>query len=85
MIANEKDKEGLRVAGFRLGTILQALAKEARPGVSVLSLNDSAEKMIRDYGDTPAFLNYKPQGASRAFPATLCVALNDTVVHGIPT
>jgi len=85
MIANEKDKEGLRIAGNHLGTILQTLAKEVRPGVSVVALNDSAEKMILDYGDTPAFLNYKPQGATRAFPATLCVAVNDTVVHGIPT
>ncbi|NQV92916.1 type I methionyl aminopeptidase [Candidatus Kaiserbacteria bacterium] len=85
MIANEKDKEGLRVAGFRLGTILQTLAKEVKPGVLVLSLNEMAEKMIRDYGDTPAFLNYKPQGAIRPFPATLCIAVNDTVVHGIPT
>ncbi len=85
MIANEKDKEKLRVAGQRLGTILQALAKEVRPGVSVATLNDMAEKMIRDYGDTPAFLDYKPMGAPRPFPATLCVAVNDTVVHGIPT
>jgi methionyl aminopeptidase len=85
MIANEKDKEVLRVAGEHLGTILQALAKEVKPGVSVSKLNDMAEKMIRDYGDTPALLNYKPQGAPRAFPATLCVAVNNTVVHGIPT
>ena len=85
MIANEKDKEGLRVAGERLGTILQTLAKDVKPGVSVLSLNEKAEKMIRDYGDTPAFLNYTPQGAPRPFPATLCIAVNDVVVHGIPT
>ncbi|MEX0652092.1 MAG: type I methionyl aminopeptidase [Candidatus Paceibacterota bacterium] len=85
MIADEKDKEGLRVAGQRLGTILQTLAQAAKPGVSVLTLNNMAEKMIRDYGDTPAFLNYKPRGVARPFPATLCVAVNDTVVHGIPT
>lgn len=85
MIANERDKEGLRVAGKRLGTILQTLAKAVMPGVSVLSLNEQAEKMIHDYKDIPAFLNYKPQGASRPFPATLCIAVNDTVVHGIPT
>lgn len=85
MIANEKDKEGLRIAGIHLGIILQRLAKEAKPGISVLTLNEKAERMILDYGDTPAFLNYKPQGAPRAFPATLCVAVNDTVVHGIPT
>lgn len=85
MIADEKDKEGLRVAGTHLGTLLQTLAKEVKPGVSVLTLNEKAEEMIRDYGDTPAILNYKPEGASRAFPSALCVAVNDTVVHGIPT
>jgi len=73
------------VAGERLGTILQTLAKDVKPGVSVKSLDEKAWKMINDYGDTPAFLNYKPEGASRAFPATLCIAINDTVVHGIPT
>ena len=85
MIANEKDKEGLRVAGERLGTILQTLAQAVKPGVSVRSLDEMAEKMIRDYGDVPAFLNYKPQGAMRPFPSTLCIAVNDTVVHGMPT
>ena len=36
-------------------------------------------------GDTPAFLNYRPEGASTPFPATLCVSVNDEVVHGIPS
>ncbi len=85
MIANEKDKEGLRIAGTHLEFILQTLAGMVKPGVSVLSLNKKAEKMILDYGDIPALLNYKPRGAIRSFPATLCVAVNDTVVHGIPT
>ena len=85
MIADEKDKKGLRVAGKRLGVILQILAKEVKHGVSVLTLNEKAEELILEYGDTPAFLNYKPEGAIKPFPATLCVAVNDTVVHGIPT
>ena len=43
-----------------------------------------AEKLIREYGDTPAFLNYRPVGAKKPFPASLCVSVNDEVVHGIP-
>jgi methionyl aminopeptidase len=35
-------------------------------------------------GDTPAFLNYRPEGASKPYPASLCVSVNDEVVHGIP-
>ena len=40
--------------------------------------------MIRDGGDKPAFLGYTPEGAGRPYPATLCVSINDEVVHGIP-
>ncbi|KKT00086.1 MAG: Methionine aminopeptidase [Candidatus Nomurabacteria bacterium GW2011_GWA1_43_17] len=35
-------------------------------------------------GDTPAFLNYRPEGANNPYPASLCVSVNDEVVHGIP-
>ncbi|HEV7423960.1 MAG TPA: type I methionyl aminopeptidase, partial [Candidatus Paceibacterota bacterium] len=41
-------------------------------------------KLIRDMGDEPAFLNYRPAGAKVPFPASLCVSVNDEVVHGIP-
>jgi len=41
-----------------------------------------AEKLIREMGDTPAFLNYRPEGAKTPFPAALCVSVNDEVVHG---
>lgn len=85
MIAKEQDKIKLREAGQHLATVLQTLKKAVRPGITVRELNDMAEQMIREYGDTPAFLDYKPYGAARPFPATLCVAVNDTVVHGIPT
>ena len=40
--------------------------------------------MIRDYDDEPCFLGYTPEGGSRPYPATLCVSINDEVVHGIP-
>jgi methionyl aminopeptidase len=40
--------------------------------------------MIREGGDEPSFLGYTPEGARRPYPATLCVSINDEVVHGIP-
>lgn len=43
-----------------------------------------AEQLIRDGGDLPAFLGYKVEGAARPYPATLCVSVNDEIVHGIP-
>jgi methionyl aminopeptidase len=76
--------EILREGGKRLATILYALEKLVAPGVDCAYLNEVAEKMIRDNGDQPSFLHYQPQGASRKYPASLCVSVNDEVVHGIP-
>lgn len=85
MIARtEEERAGLREAGKRLGVILEAVAATVRPGISTLELDTLAEKLIRDGGDVPAFKGYTPEGAPRAYPATLCVSVNDEVVHGIP-
>lgn len=86
-MASIKDKqklEALREAGRRLATILQSLVDAVRPGMSTGECNAIAEKMIRNGGDTPAFLGYQPLGATYPFPATLCISVNDEVVHGIP-
>ncbi len=54
-----------------------------RPGVSTAELNDIAEQAIRRLGGDPIFKGYgKEQG--NAFPAAICISLNDEVVHGIP-
>jgi len=58
--------------------VLDGLAERIVPGVTTLELNQWAEATIRDAGGVPAFLHYK------GFPATLCTALNDVIVHGIP-
>ena len=83
----KKTSEEIRIlaeGGRRLALILQEVAKAVKPGVSTDTLNDIAEKMARDNGDEPAFLNYRPRGAKRAYPASLCVSVNDEIVHGIP-
>ncbi|KKW11038.1 MAG: Methionine aminopeptidase [Parcubacteria group bacterium GW2011_GWA2_49_9] len=74
----------LREGGKRLAEILRAVAAEVKAGVSTHALNDLAEKLITERGDTPSFLGYSPSGAKRPFPAALCVSVNDEVVHGIP-
>ena len=74
----------LREGGKRLARILKALAKAVEPGISTQALNDLAEKLVREGGDTPSFLGYTPYGAKRPYPAALCVSINDEVVHGIP-
>jgi len=83
-IKTDKDIEILREGGRRLARILAAVAKEVKPNVTTDYLNTYAEKLISEGGDTSAFLNYKPKGASRPYPASLCVSINEEVVHGIP-
>ncbi|MBX4198426.1 type I methionyl aminopeptidase [Candidatus Parcubacteria bacterium] len=83
-IKTKKDIEILREGGKRLAHILQAVAKHVKPGVSTAFLNDKAEELIKAGGDTSAFFKYKPKGALRPYPASLCVSINDEVVHGIP-
>lgn len=85
IVRTQEEREGIIEAGRRLGVVLSEVAKEVRPGVSVMELNARAEKLIREGGDAPAFLDYTPEGARRKYPATLCVSVNEEVVHGIPT
>ena len=74
----------LREAGRRLAAVLEDVVAATRPGVTTGELDTLAEGQIRAGGDTPSFLGYTPLGANRPYPATLCVSVNDEVVHGIP-
>lgn len=84
-IKTKQDIAILREGGKRHAYILKELVKMAKPGVHVIDLDTRAAELIREGGDMPAFLNYQPYGASRPYPATLCVSINDEIVHGIPT
>lgn len=83
-IANDRERASLIEAGKRLAAVLRALRAEVAPGVTAEDLDDMAERLIRAKGDEPSFLGYTPEGARRPYPATLCVSINDEVVHGIP-
>ncbi|HEY4503130.1 MAG TPA: type I methionyl aminopeptidase [Candidatus Paceibacterota bacterium] len=85
IIKTPKEIETLREGGRRLATILHKVKERVAPGVSTKDLDAYAEELIRAGGDTPAFLNYRPEGASMPFPGSLCVSVNDEVVHGIPS
>jgi len=69
----------MRHAGAILVEVLETLEREARPGSTTADLDLVAARMIRDAGATPSFLGY------RGFPASICVSINDEVVHGIPS
>mgnify|MGYP001572949005 FL=1 len=83
-ITNDIERANLIEAGKRLAVVLEALRAKVAPGVAAQVLDDVAERLIRDGGDEPCFLGYTPEGARRPYPATLCVSINDEVVHGIP-
>src|SRR3989338_6570491 len=83
-IKNDEQRANLIEGGKRLATVLEALRAKVAPGVTAEELDTLAEQMIRDGGDKPCFLGYTPEVANRPYPATLCVSINDEVVHGIP-
>lgn len=72
----------MRRAGAILGEVLDAFARELRPGVTTGALDALAEEIIRSGGAVPSFLGY---GANPPFPASICASVNDEVVHGIPS
>ncbi|MEI6280521.1 MAG: type I methionyl aminopeptidase [bacterium] len=84
IIKTKEEIEIIREGGKHLASVLYSLKEKVAPGVSTKELDLYAEKLIRDFGDTPAFLNYRPEGANIPYPASLCVSVNDEVVHGIP-
>lgn len=84
IIKTPEQIEILREGGRRLATVLYKVRDMVKAGVSTKDLDTYAEKLIREMGDEPALLNYKPEGARIPFPATLCVSVNNEVVHGIP-
>lgn len=79
------DTELLRESGTRLARVVAEVAGMVRPGVLVEELDRRAEELIRAGGDEPAFLGYQPHGAARPYPASMCVSVNEEVVHGIPS
>lgn len=82
-LKNETDIKHLRESGKRLACALQATAQEVRPGVTTKYLNDFFHKLVVEQGDEPAFLNYQPFGADYPYPGSICISVNDEVVHGI--
>lgn len=82
-LKNEHDIKILRESCKRLAVALQSLVKEVRPGVTTGYLNDFFHKRVVEQGDTPAFLNYQPFGAEYPYPGSICISVNDEVVHGI--
>ena len=74
----DKEIELLRKAALLVGKTLGEVGKHIRPGIRTIELDRIAEEFIRDNGAMPAFKGYG------GFPGSLCISVNDAVVHGIP-
>ena len=69
----------MRRAGHILAEVMERLGLSVKPGMSTLEIDEDVEEFIRAKGAIPAFKGY------RGFPATVCISINDEVVHGIPS
>ena len=78
-IRTEREIDLISVSCQIVADTLDMLAEHVKPGVSILDLDSKAENFIRNAGARPAFKGYM------GFPATLCVSVDDEVVHGIPS
>jgi methionyl aminopeptidase len=85
LIKSSAEIEKIAKAGAILAMTLKRIKAVAKEGVIISALDELARSLIEDAGGKPAFLNYRPEGATRPYPATLCVSPNDVVVHGVPS
>lgn len=77
-IKSAREIELMREAGRILAAVHEELGKALKPGMSTMDIDRLGEKLIRSYGCIPSFKNYN------GYPASICVSVNDEVVHGIP-
>ena len=78
-IKSEREIELMREAGRILSIVHEELGKIIQPGITTLEIDELGRKLIEGYGCTPSFLGY------HGYPASICVSVNDEVVHGIPS
>ena len=78
----EKMKEACRITAL----VYDEIEKYIKPGITTMDLDNFAEKIIREHGGIPAQKGY-PSGEKGvpAFPGTLCISINDEIIHGIPS
>ena len=77
-IKSAREIEFMTEAGRILEIVHEEMAKALKPGMTTFEIDRIGEEVIRSYGCVPSFLNYN------GYPASICVSVNDEVVHGIP-
>jgi len=82
IIKNKDELALMREAGRVNGLALKAVQTMVQPGVATIDLDAAAEEVIRSHGGTPIFKGYP---GPYPYPGTLCISVNDELVHGIPS
>ena len=75
----------MRRAGKVVSEVLDRIGEIVRPGVSTRDLDRLAEEYIQASGGVPTFKGYRPIRSMMPFPGTICVSVNEEVVHGFPS
>jgi methionyl aminopeptidase len=84
IIKTEEEIELMRESNLLVSRVLGELSNHIYPGVSTMRLDEIAYTYIKDMHAEPAFLNYKPHSSKTPYPCTLCISINNFVVHGLP-
>lgn len=79
IVKSSREIELMREAGHVVALVFQECEKLCKPGISTLQISERAEEVIRANGCTPTFKGYG------GFPGAICVSVNDTLIHGIPS
>lgn len=69
----------IKIANKIVAKVNRKIASIAKPGVSLIELDDAARKLIRHEGGEPVFLGYQ------GFPKSICTSVNDALIHGVPS
>ena len=84
-LKSKEEVEAMAEGGKRLARVLAVTASRVKKGIKTAELDEAAFEFIKQEGCAPAFLGYTPGGAAKPYPATLCVSVNECVVHGLPS
>lgn len=82
-LKNQDQFQALRESGRRLASVMETVSIALRPGISTGKFDSIAEAKILELGGIPIFKGYGAEYGS-PFPASICISLNDEVVHGVP-
>ncbi len=79
-----KEIEKIRRACQVVMEVLMKVSEHIKPGITGYDIDRIAREEVKKRGGKPAFLNYKPPFSNAKFPASICVSINEEVVHGLP-